>query len=629
MINENSLFTDKELIIDSNITKTQYLNFIHNNFDKISFSKLADAFLITPLEQRESHAEFRELTELMKIKLNKQRSDLMSKIVSNSIELNTQLKNQDPRCLLTLASEIFKLRYRFNEYHFNKDEYTDLIKIITQIEIGVTNNNKEICWNINNEYNNEASYNLLIYFANHYNDYNWDSEKAYFKNSAIQIAQTSNELILFQLLNNESDSIALNAFIQLTNCDSQKVKQIAREYDNINLDKNYSIPIFTNRFLNQLIQLVAVYKQYHINYYTNTKVINYINRLKMNLSFKDRRNLEDEIINELDLNDISSFEYWALINESNWKCTYSSGRILDVFYSNHFDELVHNSQQLQLYLIKAALFDELGIIGICNNYLIKFTGLQREAIIKLNTLETTDAVIKKQIELAKIQCQKSINFKTDKTKSNSANFDTTITNIKWQFANCKNISNQEKRESYLCHLLSQVNYNQIGIAIEQSEKIKFKDNSWEKYCFLERDFGFFSYNDFDSISTRNEFLADYNRFSEYDFYKNILDKSGTNYFNKNEELDYDQIYVALKYNVVSAFVGGGGGNLDNEVYALIKILEIKHQTTLGYPIKLCNSSCIYGCSSLNRTYDWMHYLKENQLVKKIHDIPVSFHFNME
>jgi hypothetical protein len=92
----------------------------------------------------------------------------------------------------------------------------------------------------------------------------------------------------------------------------------------------------------------------------------------------------------------------------------------------------------------------------------------------------------------------------------------------------------------------------------------------------------------------------------------------------NNSLNYDKIYELIKYDVVVAFVGGGGGKRNNEVYALIKLLEIKYKTTLGYPQKLCNSQDSYACSSEDRATEWMQFLIDNKLLKLEHNQPVSF-----
>ncbi len=351
-----------------------------------------------------------------------------------------------------------------------------------------------------------------------------------------------------------------------------------------------------------------------------------ISQLRSKLSLSERRKTEDNLIESLTLEDVTAFEYWAIIYEQSWELTYSAGRILDVFYSKHFIEILNDGKQLQLYLKKSALFENLGIIGVCNNYLNKFTNLQNSGIERLNRLQTNDSSISGQILKATSICKKPAGPPTDAKKTNDANADFSIQDVKEKIAATSKISDPEKMEDALTEILSKISYSQIGEAVNAIENIHFKVSYWKKYSFLERDFGFFIYGDFDTITALQAFIADYNKFDEYNFYKNMLSKAEINYFNSDATLDYDKVFDALRYNVVTAFVGGGGGRQDNEVYAIIKLLELSHKTTLGYPKKLCNSNGIYGCDSRDRADYWVQFIKDRNLLKKQHDMIASFHY---
>jgi hypothetical protein len=147
---------------------------------------------------------------------------------------------------------------------------------------------------------------------------------------------------------------------------------------------------------------------------------------------------------------------------------------------------------------------------------------------------------------------------------------------------------------------------------------------WEKYSFMERDFGFFTVRNFYTKEAREEFIKLHARLSEYQLYAYYLEQAGIEYKTSDNQLAYDKIYELLKYNVVAAFVGGGGSKKDNEVYALVKLLELTFKTTLGYPNKLCSSNNMYACNAGGRAGAWMAYLGENKLLKQRHDEPVSF-----
>jgi hypothetical protein len=328
----------------------------------------------------------------------------------------------------------------------------------------------------------------------------------------------------------------------------------------------------------------------------------------------------------LPIEEITAFEYWAAIKQQSWGITYSAGRILDIYYSKHWGEMLKTEQYLKLFLKKSYLFDQLGIIGICNNYLIKFTNLGEIGIKNLESVQTEDSEIRNQIVKAKTFCRQTLKVPNDTMKVNDGNRDYSISNIASKIKSIKSIKNQEKLEDDLVELLSQINYSQIGEALREIENVKFKESGWKKYTFMERDWGFFIDDNFDTLPTRTAFLSLYDKLSELELYSYYLDKAGIDYKNKDNSLNYDKIFDILKYNVVVAFAGGGGGKRDNEVYAIIKILELTHKTTLGYPKKLCNSNGIYGCDSQDRANEWIQFLITNKLLKEQHSEPVSFHY---
>ena len=188
----------------------------------------------------------------------------------------------------------------------------------------------------------------------------------------------------------------------------------------------------------------------------------------------------------------------------------------------------------------------------------------------------------------------------------------------------KNTKKTEETDRAISKILSQISYDQIPTALNLIENYPFQ-TQWRKYSFIENDFGLFLIDDFDKPEVRKEFLNLYSQFTEYELYAYFLDNAGIDY-KTNNKLDFDKIYELLKYNVVVAFVGGGGGKRDNEVYSLVKLLELTFNTTLGFPKKLCSSNNMYGCYSDKRAKAWRNYLIDNDLLKQQHNEPNSFSY---
>ncbi|HEX7869458.1 MAG TPA: hypothetical protein VF455_05025, partial [Chryseobacterium sp.] len=459
-------------------------------------------------------------------------------------------------------------------------------------------------------------------FANHYKNYKWSESKNSFENSQLKQIKNDVENNLFDMLSHEDDSIALNAFIKLTRSNPEKVIALSGQFEKADIDFNYTLPTFPYRFLNQLVYLTDYCQNKNIDFTGNTDLKNSINLLKTDLAFSERRKLENSLINSLTLDEITAFEYWSLIYEKDWNLTYSAGRIIDKFYSKNWNKMISNKNYLESYLLKSKLFEDLGIIGLCCQYLIKFKGNSNN-IKPLESLQTENEKVKlqivKAIQVAKIQ----IVYKEPEKKDWYGNIDREIKDFKTDFKKVMaKAGDKEKFEDEMSYLLSQINYSQIGDALTKIKTIEI--NPSHLYSFMNRDFGLSFIGNFEKAEIRQDFLNNYLKLNEYNLYKYYLVKSKVDFLNSKEDLDFDKIYEILKYDINIAFAGGGGGENDNGVYAIIKLLELKFKTSLGYPKKYCSSDNMYACSARERATSWMNYLKVNKYIKDKHNEPITF-----
>ncbi len=623
IVKENSFFLENEMKIDSATTTKQFKDFLISNKSKIVFSELANGFIITPFDQRKTDYQIQELTERKLKLLDSQKKELLNLDWVKVDNIDKLIEQKDSKVLLVLSSILLKNRYRFDEYKDNQSEIVNLIRLLTKSNIAVPNETGKMSFHLEEDFYETSKINLVIFFANNYENYKWNESKSYFDNNQLEIIKTDIENNLFDLLSSENDSIALHSFVQLTQSKPEKVINLAEQYDKAGIDFNYELPTFSYRFLKQLVFLTDYCKKNNIDFSGNSELKKHIELLKSELTFSERRKLEDEIINNITLDEITAFEYWSLIYQKDWNLTYSAGRIVDKFYSKNWEKLVNNSLYLETYLLKSKLFFDLGIIGFCNNYLVKFIGTENETFITLNSLHTEELKIKlqteKAIELSKIP----INYKEPEKKDWYGNIDKEIRNFEVEFKKIfKEANNNEKFEKDISYLLSQINYNQIGEALNAIKSVEM--NSYKLYSFMNRDFGLSFIGDFEEPEIREEFLKNYSKLNEYDLYKHYLVQSEIEFTDSKNNLDFDKIYEILKYDINTALAGGGGSTNDNGVYAVIKLLEIHFKNTLDYPHKFCSSNNMYACDSRDRANSWMNYLKTNQYLKKKHNEPVSF-----
>jgi hypothetical protein len=626
LIKENSIFLEDEFKLDEQTSSKTFLAFLQANEHKIIFSEDAKAFLITPLINRTVKYEIRGLTGIISAALKKSADQLQAPDWIKENHIDSLISHKNPLALFKIASECYKSRSRFDHYQFDPEQYILLLQLLTGIDIGVEDEKHEISHHVDKDFDPASRLSLLIYFTKNYPFYKWNDTLKEFSDHTTLIQPINKENNYFEALHSKDDAVALNAFIKLTTCPPANVSALNKEYSDADVNYNYSLPTFPYQFLQQLSLLTEYCTHHYINFKGSYELTENIKKLKEDMTFYDRRQLEDKMISTLTVDEITAFEYWSLIYQQSFPLTYSAGRILDVFYSKNWNKIIGDKQQLDLYLKKSKLFNRLGIIGICNNYLTKFTNVNLATVHLLHDYTSDDTDITEQAKAAVIIFLHPPKEDSSKVNRESeADYNTHVENLEQAFSMIiKSDTTEAIKNRKITSLLSKINYNQLGKALSLIETRKF-NGDWDKYSFIQRDFGFYTV-DLMEPANRAAFISYYNNHTENEVYTYYLAKGGINYTHPDHSLDFDKIYEILKYDVVTAFVGGGGGKMDNEVYAVIKLLELKFNTRLGFPEKLCCSDNMYGCYSADRAKEWMNYLVDMGLLKMPHFEPVSFHF---
>lgn len=211
---------------------------------------------------------------------------------------------------------------------------------------------------------------------------------------------------LFKNLSSKNDSIALNAYFLLSNGKPDEVIPRISKYELEDFDYklNYSLPQFKNSFLHQLVLFTTYCKENNITYIPDDTLIALYNKCINCKDYKEISETENEMFNKLSLANIATLEYWSVLYEmEGMQLGGSAGRILDIFYSKHWEEILNNRENLRTYLRKSYHFNNLGIIGSCNSYLEKFRNCKNEIdpLLKDLLLNEKDTCIKKEIIMLK------------------------------------------------------------------------------------------------------------------------------------------------------------------------------------------------------------------------------------
>lgn len=320
------------------------------------------------------------------LSLSEQKSWLQHNALKDVVETH------HPRALFYIAAQIYQYRDRLD---IDKYQFVDLLEQLTEVKIKVQGSqdfSEEHNWNSDNV----AQRNYIAYWAAHYEDYEWDEIRGQFINKTEKLELTKNYERLFRRLNSKNDSIAQQAWLLLSEGDPVEVIGLANKYKELLRNYNTSLPSFKYRYLEQAVQLTDYCKRNKIRYEPSTKARFWLDKLLKSENEKERYEIENRVINTVTADEITAIEYWGLLNENNKQAAFSVGRILDWYYSENWDAIISNEKNLRLYLKKARLFADIGVIGVCNHYMNKFGILYPQLTERLNNLlrvETDEDII--------------------------------------------------------------------------------------------------------------------------------------------------------------------------------------------------------------------------------------------
>ena len=696
--------------------------------------------------------------------------------------LNDMLQTHHPRALYYLATQFYKQRDKEAVFGYQSDDFLRILhnwvneKIEVQDEKGIfTDTPKDIT----------ARKNLLTYWSQHWDDYEWDDFLGIFVNKQAKLAQKENYERLFRRLTSTNDSVAVQSFRELAEGEPSEIVKLSTKYRSLLRNVNPNLPNFKSKILENLAFLSNYCRQQNIAYLPTKKETELFSLLLGQIPPSQRYLIENQLIKNLNLSQITAFEYWGILHEPNVAANYSFSRVLDAWYSAHINEVLNDEQQCRLLLKKMALFTRFGVVGTCTMYAKKFklkdervqqilqkiANSESDADIvnqaqqlllptvkneKINNtlsntsgdntnlknlisvLETSDVVdieainnvtqspfykaeyrhlclkslVKivniEEVFLLKIQpklsakngdlkyferislfykdlddlprvfeiddAEKLFAFMSERAAmfkiEEAGSFYNNIFRSAWfvnyingglfskqnalvlkqllerylseselisefeEQATQRNIVqldnigkplleklnaiktstlDDETRSKILNEIIARVHYEDLGLVVPFLNEMG-DINGHSSLTFLNEDFGLPVF-DFATAQESNEFVQNHAKLSELEFYKLYLQKFGLDITKKNNDLDFEKIYPILKYDLVTPYISTGGSKRDFYVYGLIKILELKFVTQLGFHYKLNESQTFYSYNSSKRVETWLKYMSENRIYK--------------
>jgi len=283
------------------------------------------------------------------------------------------VRTHHPRALFYIAAMVFNSK-NDPSGQSNPQQYIDLLERLTGLQIKVVGKDG-LALRHDWKEDEVARRNFLKYWASHYEDFEWDGVRHSFVNKKEAVALEENYKRLFRRLNSRNDSVAMQAYRLLGEGDPAEVLALAQKYKEMFRRINPILPSFRHPYLEQLVRLTHFCKQNEVAYKPAGWLREKLLLLSETIPERERYALENQIIVRMHPAEVTVLEYWGLLHSGNRAASFSVGRILGRFYSSNWETIVQDDEHLRLFLKKAGLFSNIGVLGICNDYLNKFSAL--------------------------------------------------------------------------------------------------------------------------------------------------------------------------------------------------------------------------------------------------------------
>lgn len=293
-----------------------------------------------------------------------------------------------PKLLLYLAAQIYQNQPKQAFFWYEDLQILAKIRALIPAEIWVKDDLGN--WVTNPAKDQTSALNYVLYWLQHYQDYQWDEDLQLFINPQATIPAPDDYDGLLKDIFSPNPNQAFQALERLSLAKAEEVlARIPSHYESlIRIGRNDLLPPFPFKALQQVLKLRQFCESQNIAFPFPEAFNGKFNRLKAKLSTSKRYTLENELIQSLDLAHCTSLEIFGILHQhqEKWYFHQSLSRILNRVYAKHWEELLGDENQLRLYLKKSRLFTQLGGSGFCQTYLNKFENLHPDSQARLETL---------------------------------------------------------------------------------------------------------------------------------------------------------------------------------------------------------------------------------------------------
>jgi hypothetical protein len=273
--------------------------------------------------------------------------------------LHDLIETHHPRLLFFLAAQV---RLKPNE----KEDYIKLLQKLTNNKINIQS--QPTTNTLLEDVEIEKWKNYVRWWAIHAEDFEWDNTTDRFLSRTEMTARTEEIERLVRRLGSSNDSVAVASFVQLTENDPSIVSATIEKFRPLLRTYNPHLPEINYPFLENMTQFVSYCRARKISLHFPPHSDSLWTQLILTDVPSNRYSIENQFIDVLTLKDISTLEYLGLLYSSDANMNFSVSRILDIFYSKHWAQVISDDAALRLYIKKSVLFQHIGTAGTSSLY---------------------------------------------------------------------------------------------------------------------------------------------------------------------------------------------------------------------------------------------------------------------
>lgn len=287
--------------------------------------------------------------------------------------LDSLWQRRDP----LLLRELVRTMHRHRNYYGYQTEVLAFLAGTTGGQPGVLNQANDTVYEAGSflrPFDGVAERHTVAFWARHYRQFRWDAQRQLFV-APMLVAQPRSRLegLLDQLTGPDSVA-AQHAYRTLIDEDSPLPYRL--QVRAIELRANPVVPSSWREALPCQQHLRRYLLAHGFPLQLPDSLARHGLALAGGLPFRTRYQLENRLAQSLTLENVSAFERLMLDHGRHKEAQQSVTRVLDIFYSRHWAALLADERYLNLYLKKAQLFSELGVIGAGQPFLFKFDHLR-------------------------------------------------------------------------------------------------------------------------------------------------------------------------------------------------------------------------------------------------------------